>query len=62
MFFDTQIFSFSGRKHPGIFRVPGAAQEISEMKVAFEEGSKFLFIIYYFFGCFLTEVMMRLLR
>lgn len=45
MFFDKQIFSFSGRKHPGIFRVPGAAQEISEMKVAFEEGSKFLFII-----------------
>jgi len=27
-----------GLKHQGIFRVPGAAQEIADMKVAFEEG------------------------
>ena len=29
---------FSGLKHQGIFRVPGATQEIADMKRAFEEG------------------------
>ena len=32
------FFFFSGLTHQGIFRVPGASQEISDMKTAFEEG------------------------
>lgn len=34
----TKYIAKYGLKHQGIFRVPGASQEINEMKVAFEEG------------------------
>jgi len=33
------VLLFLGLKHQGIFRVPGASQEITDMKTAFEEGN-----------------------